>query len=154
MPDARERRDAQAGAFAAVFLGAQAYLERERGAGNWQHAAAAGGFTAGLFGFLSARPKRRAGSRCSAVLTHAARVALRPARAVPSGVAARLQGLAAGVCVGAGVAAPLGALQAELAAQVAAQGGAQTAGEGPARPQTGAAARAIQQLESSLDEGK
>jgi hypothetical protein len=51
------RRDAQAGAFAAVFLGAQAYLEHKRGAGNWQNAAAAGGFTAGLLGLLSACPR-------------------------------------------------------------------------------------------------
>lgn len=69
-------------------------------------------------------------------------------------MAARLQGLAAGVCVGAGVAAPLGALQAELLAQLQAFGGDQPAGEGPLRPGKGAAQRAIAQLEASLDEGK
>ena len=82
-------------------------------------------------------------------------VARRPARAVPSGAAARLTGLAAGVCVGAGVAAPLGMLQAELQARLAAEAGTQPAAEAAARPKHGVAAHAaIQALEHSLSDGK
>ena len=74
---------------------------------------------------------------------------------MPSGAAARLQGLAAGVCVGPGVAAPRGMLQAELQERIAAEAAAQPAAQAAARPEHGVAAQAaITALEASLGDGK
>ncbi len=137
------------GSFAAIYLGVQGYLAGERGAADWRDTAAAGGFTAGLFGLLSACARGAAAQRAS---QPRALTACPRARAVPRGMLPRLHGMALGVGTGAGLGAPLGALQASLAAQLAAHAGSEVQQSPPPAPPAGAAEAAIRHLSASLDD--